>query len=486
MNRARGRGSREERLDLLVVCDGNFDGRGKPRNPPRVRAGLFLNRDGDSVEWDLVSLGQRLDGRCHAGSESGCHEVGRGKRLTRGRGDFRGNNGSGRFMSDAGAACADGGADNACHSRRVIARASVTIVRTLITLRTEHGSEPLVIDGEYFVDPEGPIDREIATGTWWATGGLADCHAHVTGGDSADQGAVSDDDLSELADVNVATQLDGGVFLVLDKGSRSNASLRVLDEPLALRPDMEMAGRMVASPGGYYPDFAIETDPDGLADVIRSVARPPATWVKLVGDWPRRGIGAVPNFSEEALTQAVGIAHQAGCRVAIHTAAPETASMAVRAGVDSVEHGLFLDETDLRLLGSRGGAWVPTIAAMEALRDMLGADSSGGRLFAQGLNNVRDILASAEGHGVTVLGGSDLSLAHGEVAREGSRLVEYGLSDVRAVAALTTNAYGYAGIDRSFAKGKPADVVFFERDPAEDVAILERPIMVIRRGVVRS
>lgn len=362
----------------------------------------------------------------------------------------------------------------------------MAFVRTLVTLRTEHGSLPLVIEGEYFADPDGPIDRELDTAHWWATGGLADCHAHVTGGDLGERDTGSDDDLAALAAENVAAQLDGGVFLVLDKGSRSDDSLRILNEPLARRPDMEMAGRMIATPGGYYTDFATETDPEGLAEVIRSATQSPASWVKLVGDWPRRGVGAIPNFSEASLAQAVEIAHQAGCRVAIHTAAPETASMAVRAGVDSIEHGLFLNEDDLRLLGARGGAWVPTIAAMEALRDMLGAESSGGKLFAQGLDNVRAILASAEGYGVTVLAGTDLSLEHGRVAEEGSRLVEYGLSDAAAAAALTTDAYTYAGLDRSFTVGQPANVVFFDGDPTQDITVLERPTMIIRRGSVRS
>jgi imidazolonepropionase-like amidohydrolase len=186
------------------------------------------------------------------------------------------------------------------------------------------------------------------------------------------------------------------------------------------------------------------------------------------------------------MATAARIAHEGGCRVAIHACAPRTSSMAVAAGIDSIEHGLFLTADDITALGARGGAWVPTIDAMEAIRDLLGPQSSGGRLFAEGLDNVRELVAGARAAGVTVLAGTDLHLPHGEVAKEAHKLAEYGMPSTDVVDVLTSAAFRYVGRDPRFAAGNPADAVFVAGDPRDDLSLLERPALVLRHGQVIS
>jgi imidazolonepropionase-like amidohydrolase len=321
---------------------------------------------------------------------------------------------------------------------------------------------------------------------WWALVGLADCHAHLSGGEPAVSGGPEEPATFEDVQRNAWAQLDAGVFLVADKGGKSDVTLRLLDEPPPTRPDLSAAGQVITNPGGYMPGFGVEVDEAGLAAAVAEAAsKRGASWVKLIGDWPRRGVGAVINFGPEALRRAVEVAHAGGCRVAIHACAPGTSSDAVAAGIDSIEHGLFLTAADLTALGRRGGAWVPTVGAMERVRDDLGAQSSGGRLFAEGLDNVRERLAGAPGQGVTVLCGTDLQLAHGEVAIEAARLVAYGLAAPEVVRAMSGAAYRYLGQDdRGFEVGRPADVVFFDADPREDIAVLARPVLALRHGRV--
>jgi imidazolonepropionase-like amidohydrolase len=357
------------------------------------------------------------------------------------------------------------------------------------TIRTLDGTtrQLTAIDGHF--RPAGePVDVEIDGSGWWAVPGLADCHAHLSGGYQEtwdDPGATV-----ERCRTNAWAQLEGGVFLVADKGSADDVTLRMLDEPPDRRPELQMAGRMIANPGGYYGGFANEVDEADLAATVRAAVevRTPAgtgpQWVKLVGDWPRKGQGAVTNFSEAAMHRAVEVAHAAGCRVAIHAAAPVTSSLAVAAGVDSIEHGLFLTADDLTALGARGGAWVPTVTAMEGIRDLLGAESSGGRLFAQGLDNVRELLAGAPGTGVTVLAGSDIEVPHGAVATEALGLGRYGLAPEAVVHAVTDGAYGYLGSDHRFEPGASADVLFFDADPRDDLSVLARPVLGLRHGEV--
>lgn len=353
-----------------------------------------------------------------------------------------------------------------------------------LTLRPLDGPpiDAVIGDDGHFADPATCTPTEqLDTGGWVALPPLADCHAHLSGGEVGSR--VPPDEIEAFVAGSAWAQLSAGVFLVADKGTHDELALRVLDRPPSERPDLHMAGRVLTAPGGYYGEFGFEVDPADLADVVRATAgRHGATWVKLIGDWPRKGVGAVPNFDEEALAAAVTVAHDAGCRVAIHACAPRTSSMAVAAGVDSIEHGLFLTAEDLQRLGARGGAWVPTIDAMEGIRDMLGAESSGGRLFAEGLRNVADLLAGAPALGVAVLGGTDLHLPHGAVAQEALKLHEYGLPADAVVHALTTAAYDYLGQRRGFSPGDPADVVFVDGDPREDLTVLQRPVAMLRHG----
>jgi imidazolonepropionase-like amidohydrolase len=352
-----------------------------------------------------------------------------------------------------------------------------------MTVRTLDGErrELTVVDG-HFRSADETVDRFVDSAEWWAVPGLADCHAHLGGGNEDDN--TDEDAILERTKANAWAQLEGGVFLVADKGHSTDVTLRVLQTPPAERPELFMAGKMIANPGGYYGGFAREVEEHELAAAVRDATGGGASWVKLVGDWPRKGVGAVTNFSEAAMHQAVNVAHAADCRLAIHAAAPETSSMAVAAGIDSIEHGLFITADDLTALGERDGAWVPTIAAMEGIRDMLGAESSGGKLFADGLDNVRELLAGAPAAGVSVLAGTDIAVPHGGIATEALKLADYGLAPDAVVHATTAAAYEYLGSSHSFDDGQPATVLFFDDDPRSDLSVLTRPKLGLNHGKV--
>lgn len=362
-------------------------------------------------------------------------------------------------------------------------------MRTLITVR-EPGRDPypLAIDGDRFADPdEGPIDAEIRTGHLYALPGLADCHAHLGVESIGQMGTLSDDEIRTNCVANAWMQIEGGVLLISDKGSASDVSLEILEAPPSTRPRMQMAGRIISSPGGYYPGYGVEVDDAGLADAVRSACATSASWVKIIGDWPRKGVGTQANFTEGVLRTAVEIAHAAGCRVAVHTMAPEGIGPAVAAGIDSIEHGLFLSGSDLPTIAARGGAWVPTVLGAEAIASFLGTESTGGRLLERGIANVRDLLPEAERLGVTVLTGTDLAVPHGEVAREAIRLRDLGLSGPAAFHAATRAAYDYLGVDHGFRPGTTADAVFVHDDPGDNLETLLDPTVVLRSGrIVRG
>jgi len=337
----------------------------------------------------------------------------------------------------------------------------------------------LQVDGHRFVEPGPGSGAELDLRRFYPLGGLADCHAHLA------VDALSDvQEFGEIEGIRrrAFAHLDRGVFLVVDKGWRDEVVLRLIEEAPTTRPHLQAAGRIITGPFGYFQGFAVETDELGLSAAIAS-ATTTGGWVKLIGDWPQKGRGPVISFGEEALAQACAIAHRAGARVAIHTMAPDTPGLAVRAGVDSIEHGLYLTDDDVALLGRRGGAWVPTIGNVRGVMEMLGSGSSGARILGAGLENVARLLPLAIEQGVMVLAGTDLGLAHGDVAREAAFLKSYGLSDRAAVSATSDSAYRYLGIS-SLAPGASADVVLFEEDPNENVTELARPVAAMRAGRV--
>lgn len=277
--------------------------------------------------------------------------------------------------------------------------------------------------------------------------------------------------------------LGAGVALILDKGWRDLTVMHLIEDvPASDRPEIEAAGVVLAVEDGFWEGFARHVAPNAIGEAAALAAEEGAGWVKLIGDWPRKGMGPVVNFEEAALREAVVAAREHGARVAVHTMARETPSMAVRAGVDSIEHGLFLTDDDLVALGARGGCWVPTVVQMEATISQLGERSSGGRLLIEGLDNVRARLATAVDAGVHVLTGTDLAVGTHDVAREAIRLWEMGLAAEAVIDAISWAGFRATGRPWAFDVGDPANAVLFYEDPISNPRVLAAPALVIRLG----
>lgn len=343
------------------------------------------------------------------------------------------------------------------------------------------GSRALTVEHGRWTDDDGGTNEVLDLRGLVAVRGLVDAHAHLGADGITDLFALVDQ--PERIRARAFAHLSSGVFLVIDKGHRDDTVLRFAADAPPPLPHLSMAGRILHPPGGYYEGWAEEVDPTDLSRAVAEAAAG-AAWVKLVGDWPKPGVGPTPNWSPDDLAVAVAVAHEAGCRVAIHTAAPETPTQAVAAGVDSIEHGLFLDGDDLAALGARGGIWVPTLHAMAAVRDGLRPGSSGERLLADGLDNAAARLTEAHDAGVTVLCGTDLSLPHGDVAVEALTLVRAGLSPERAVEAVAVAGWSVAGLAAVPEAGDPADLVAFAADPTEHPDTLLHPVFAMRGGQV--
>lgn len=353
-------------------------------------------------------------------------------------------------------------------------------MRIRVSLRSPFG-EAVTRDIEdgVWAEPVGAADEHIGADAW-ALPGLSDSHAHLAGEQTSDPGDL------DGAIKRSAEALEAGVTLLIDKGWRDTTAIEAISRLGALeRPDVEAAAQIISVDGGYFPGFGHVIAPEAIAEAVAEEARRGLGWVKLIGDWPRKGIGPVPNFNESQLAEAVDVADRFGSKVAIHTMARDVPSLAVQAGVHSIEHGLFLAESDLEPLGARDGMWVPTVLRVEETIGQLGGDSSGGRLLREGLENVRGLLADAIDAGVNVLAGTDLVGAPADVAAEVVKLAEFGLTNRQAVATVGHSAFLATGRMTGFEPGSPANAVLFPADPTEDLGVLQHPSTIIRLGSIR-
>jgi imidazolonepropionase-like amidohydrolase len=307
----------------------------------------------------------------------------------------------------------------------------------------------------------------------YALAGLVDAHAHPT--------VAADEHGPYLADGEYgAARLEeyaaSGVTVIRDAGGRGQVTLSFARNAVAGRPVVTAAGRFLAPESRYFPRMYSPTAPDGLAAAIQAEVAAGAAWVKIIGDFPEWGEdGPVPHstaatYDLGTLRQAVDAAHAAGARVAVHSNLPDSGLAGI--GADSVEHGQALGHAELESLGTRGGAWTPTLCAVLQNRDS--PDPAVRARVGELRERLRDRLPYAVAQGVRVLAGTDVV---GTIADEIALLADHGLTAGQAIAAAGSLARDFLGIHPA------GDIVTYDEDPREDPGALASPAAVVVRGV---
>jgi imidazolonepropionase-like amidohydrolase len=310
--------------------------------------------------------------------------------------------------------------------------------------------------------------------------GLVDAHCHV--GLDAD-GAVDRDTQVEQA----VTDRDAGTLLLRDAGSA--ADTRWIDERDDL-PRIVRAGRHIARSKRYIRNYAHEIEPGELAEHVRAEARRGDGWVKIVGDWIDRSVGDLaPCWPLDALREAMKAAHDEGARVTAHCFGEDCLPDLLEAGIDCIEHGTGLTDETRALAAARGVPIVPTLVNTANFPAHAAAGEDKFPVYAAHMRRLHEqryeTVAAAYEAGVPVFVGTDAggSLAHGLVAQEVAELVRAGLPPTSAIDAACWGARSWLrrpGLE----EGAPADLVVYDADPREDVAVLTAPRLVVLRGRV--
>jgi imidazolonepropionase-like amidohydrolase len=269
-------------------------------------------------------------------------------------------------------------------------------------------------------------------------------------------------------------------------------------------PRIVAAGSCISLTGGHgdsdylSPDKAPLADtnladtPDEINRVVRRDIKYGADWIKLMatgGVMDPISDYRVQELSEEQMARAVEVAHRAGKKVMAHAEGTEGIKAAVRAGVDSIEHGTMLDEEGAALMEQKGTWLVPTLYCFQ--HDLktgmsLGRDP---RSMAKGV-----AIVAAQGPAFAVALKHHLKIAYGVddanpevLLGEFGALVRGGMTPLQALQAATIHAATLLSLDKEMGTieaGKYADFVAVPGDPLGDITAMEHVAWVMKGGVV--
>jgi imidazolonepropionase-like amidohydrolase len=217
-----------------------------------------------------------------------------------------------------------------------------------------------------------------------------------------------------------------------------------------------------------------------------------ADWIKVYSDRsyfvrPDGVLDDIPTFTLDELRAIVDEAHRQHHKVASHAMALNGVHNSVEAGVDSIEHGNYIAEADLKTMAQKGIFYVPTIYVGEYVAP--GRAAAGAKVWLEMLKIHEDTFRRAMSAGVKIAFGTDVGGFDWAVdpAIEFPYMVKYGMTPIQAIRSATSSAAELLGMQNdvgSIAAGKYADLVAVKGDPLADVALLEKIDFVMKDGEV--
>ena len=367
-----------------------------------------------------------------------------------------------------------------------------------------------------FIAPaEGDVVIDLSGAT--AMPGLMDMHVHLT----SEHNRRSEIDNLKKSEADRAYDsvrfaertLLAGFTTVRNLGDQFNVSIalrRAIAEGSVRGPRIFTSGRSIGTRGGHadstnsWGPFLYSDDPrlntvcngaDSCREAVRKRYQDGADSIKITATGGVMSIaksGTAPQFTDEELEAVISTAHDYGMKVAAHAHGTEGMKRAVRAGVDSIEHGTLMDEETMRMMKARGTYLVPTISA-----GLWVAEKAQDPTYFHPLVRpkalelgpvIRETFGKAWRAGVPVMFGTDCGVCeHGTNAREFGFMVEAGMPVMDALKSATIVPARYLGIaDRlgSIEAGKTADIVAVPGDPRSDIHVMERVNFVMKEGVI--
>jgi imidazolonepropionase-like amidohydrolase len=342
--------------------------------------------------------------------------------------------------------------------------------------------------------------------------GLIDSHGHILG-NPKDQSSTGSLRISSAQKAiwgvhNLQTWLDHGFTAMRDacegdSGYGQFALRDSIEKGLIHGPRIVSAGGCVSLTGGHgdgdvlAPDFGfpnqpnIADTPEDVERVVRRDIKYGADWIKLMatgGVMDPISDYRVQELSQDQMAKAVEVAHRAGKKVMAHAEGSEGIKAAVRAGVDSIEHGTVLDEEGAQLMEQKGTWLVPTLYCFQ--HDMETGLSQGRdpASFAKGVAIIKE-----QGPAFKRALAHHLKIAYGvdddpdSLSKEFGALVRGGMTPIEALRTATLNGAELQGRSKDIGTlepGKFADIVAVDGEPLNDISVMEKVVFVMKGGEI--
>jgi imidazolonepropionase-like amidohydrolase len=325
----------------------------------------------------------------------------------------------------------------------------------------------LYADGDRWTTDPVPGAELAAEG--WLLPGLVDAHTHPGAekpGDPLDHDVLRAD---------LHEHVDAGVTVIRSPGLAGDPPEWFGQDPDV--PRAWHAGPWIAQHGQFFDGWGRRAEHGDLPGIAAAQAARTG-WAKVVADW---GLEDEP-VPAEVMTAVVQAVHAAGGRVAVHTQHAAGSAAAVAAGVDSVEHGMWLDAGLLNQMAEQATALTPTLSVfLNSLPDVrLRPDSPRKRWYVDGTQAHLGLVSAAAEAGVTILAGTDTRPVGG-IATEIRALAAAGMRPHDALGAGSWTARTYLGL-QGLEPGGLADAVVYAQDPRTDLGQLSEPLAVVLRG----
>jgi imidazolonepropionase-like amidohydrolase len=284
------------------------------------------------------------------------------------------------------------------------------------------------------------------------------------------------------ADVDVKKAINDGVI----PGPRMQVATRALDVTGAY-PLQGYAPAVMVPHGVQVVDGA-----DNARHAVREQISHGADWIKVYSDRSYRVredgvLDDIPTFTLEELKAIVDEAHRERHKVASHAMALNGVHNSIEAGVDSIEHGNYIADEDLKTMASRGIFYVPTIYVGEYVAQ--GRAAEGAPVWVKMIEIHEDTFRRALKAGVKIAFGTDAGGFDWKInpAKEFSSMVKFGMTPAQAIRAGTINAAELLGTRDSLGTleaGKLADIVAVPGDPLSDISLMEKVDFVMKGGAI--
>jgi imidazolonepropionase-like amidohydrolase len=345
--------------------------------------------------------------------------------------------------------------------------------------------------------------------------GLIDTHTHVLL-----QGDITAEDYDQqllkqstayraiLATQSARRALENGFTTIRDLETEgagyADVDLRnAINRGVVPGPRMQVASRAMDVTGSYpLQGYSWEIDvphgvqlvdgPDDVRKAVREQLSHGADWIKVYVDrsYFLRADGVlddIPTFTLEELRAAVDETHRQRHKIAAHAMALQGVHNAVTAGVDSIEHGNYITDDDLKTMVAKGIFYVPTIYVGEYVAE--GRAAEGRRVWLDMVKIHGETFRRAVRAGVKIAFGTDVGGFDWKInpAVEFPLMVKYGMTPAQALHSATSNAAELLGLQDQIGAiqaGKLADIVAVPGNPLEDVSVLQKVDFVMKGGEV--